>query len=89
MTDATRRLGPGRPASVPADTLFDPNAEPRLDDMLADPVVRLVMRRDRLDPRDVRAFMEATAEKLRDGRAGPAFVAPPVANNLAGCVACR
>jgi hypothetical protein len=43
----------------------DPAAEPRLDDILSDPVVRLLMRRDGLDPADVRRMMVAKAADLR------------------------
>ncbi len=51
--------------------------EPRLDEMLDDPIVRLVMARDRLSPDRVRAEMTEAAERLsrrRDG-AGPALAA--------------
>lgn len=46
---------------------MNPSAEPALDDILSDPVVRMVMRRDRLDPADVRRFMVETAENLKTG----------------------
>ncbi len=31
----------------------NPNAEPLLEDMLADPIVHSVMRRDRVDPKEL------------------------------------
>ncbi len=34
------------------------NGEPRIPDMLTDPIVRMVMRRDNLGPRDVWAAVE-------------------------------
>lgn len=54
-------------------------AEPALDEILADPMVRLVMRRDRLDPDDVRRFMVEQAALLRDGRDGSAEIPVPQA----------
>lgn len=47
---------------------MNPSVEPALDDILSDPVVRMVMRRDRLDPADVRRFIVETAENLKSGR---------------------
>lgn len=52
-------------------------AEPKLDEMLADPMVRLVMRRDHLDPAEVRRFMVETAEGLKSGRPGPTLPPSP------------
>ena len=43
------------------EILFD---EPPIDEMLADPIVRLVMRRDRIGPGEVRAAIEAARRKL-------------------------
>jgi hypothetical protein len=40
------------------------NREPSLDEMLEDPIVRLVMARDRLRPDDVRAYVEAAVRRL-------------------------
>jgi hypothetical protein len=41
------------------------NREPPLDEMFDDPIVRLVMARDRLLPDDVRAYVEAAVRRLR------------------------
>ncbi|MEJ1161024.1 hypothetical protein [Prosthecomicrobium sp. N25] len=88
MQDATQRHGPSRPDRLfEARDYLDPNVEPELDDILSDPVVRLVMRRDRLDPRAVGAFMRATAENLKDGRGPLPFV--PAPGPVDGCIACR
>jgi len=40
--------------------------EPRLRDVLADPVIRLMMRRDRVDPEQLHAFLR----HLNDARMG-------------------
>jgi hypothetical protein len=41
------------------------NREPPLGEILDDPIVRLVMARDRLLPDDVKAFVEAAVRRLR------------------------
>ena len=56
----------------------DPNREPALDEILSDPVIRAVMRRDGLDPCEVRRFMVETARRLDDDRhAGTTVPFPP------------
>jgi hypothetical protein len=42
--------------------------EPALEEMLRDPIVRLVMRRDGLEPRDVRCVVVATRRRLSGDR---------------------
>jgi hypothetical protein len=44
------------------------NREPALDDLLDDPIVRLVMARDRLAPETVRCHFEAARRSLRARR---------------------
>jgi hypothetical protein len=41
------------------------NREPPLDEVLDDPIVRLVMARDRLLPDDVKAYVGAAMQRLR------------------------
>jgi hypothetical protein len=41
------------------------NREPPLDELFEDPIVRLVMARDRLLPDDVKAYVEAAIRRLR------------------------
>jgi hypothetical protein len=41
------------------------NREPPLDEVLDDPIVRLVMARDRLMPDDVKAYVDAAMRRLR------------------------
>jgi hypothetical protein len=41
------------------------NREPPLDEVLDDPIVRLVMARDRLMPDDVKAYVDAVVRRLR------------------------
>lgn len=45
--------------------------EPSLEDVMADPMVQLVMRRDGLTPDDVNAVIEAVQRRHR-GRSNPA-----------------
>jgi len=44
--------------------------EPRLSDVLADPIVHLVMRRDRLTPEDVRRAVRVAQARLRTAPPG-------------------
>lgn len=44
------------------------NREPPLDEVLDDPIVRLVMARDRLPPEKVRDHVEAIRCRLREHR---------------------
>ena len=46
------------------ESLYLGNREPALDEVLGDPIVRLVMARDRLPPGEVRAHVEAVAARL-------------------------
>lgn len=48
-------------------TPFD---EPSLDEMLSDPIVRLVMRRDGIDAADVLKTMEGAWRRLKLSRTG-------------------
>jgi hypothetical protein len=47
-----------------ADMWRDPGIEPSLEDVLSDPLVHLVMRRDRLSVADVRQVMDITQARL-------------------------
>lgn len=42
----------------------DPATEPTLDEILADPIVRLVFDRDRLDAAEVERFLKAASRRL-------------------------
>lgn len=47
-----------------AACFFGAGIEPRLDDMLSDPIVAMVMRRDRVSPDDVMSVMRAAAKSV-------------------------
>ncbi|MDR3375203.1 MAG: hypothetical protein P4L98_15865 [Ancalomicrobiaceae bacterium] len=47
----------------------DPMREPTLEEILADPIVRLVFDRDRLDAVEVERFLKAASRRLADPRA--------------------
>ena len=47
--------------------------EPKLGDVLADPIVHLVMRRDRLTPEDVWAAVHVARDRLRATETGAGF----------------
>ena len=44
------------------------NREPPLGEVLDDPIVRLIMARDRLLPDEVRAHVEVARRRLQEGR---------------------
>ncbi|HZB91838.1 MAG TPA: hypothetical protein VE397_10380 [Stellaceae bacterium] len=46
-------------------TLYVGNREPPLDEVLDDPIVRLVMARDGLPPEEVRAHIESARRRLQ------------------------
>lgn len=48
--------------------LYLGNREPPLDEVLDDPIVRLVMARDRLLPEEVRVNIQAAQRRLREPR---------------------
>ena len=50
--------------------------EPTLGEMLADPVIQLVMRRDRVDPDDLQALLRDISTRLPNVRARPHYCAP-------------
>lgn len=52
--------------------------EPSLEDVMADPMVQLVMRRDGLTPEDVKAVIEA----IRRRHGGGSNPAPPRGSNV-------
>jgi hypothetical protein len=43
---------------------FSGGVEPHLDDMLSDPIVAMVMQRDRVSPDDVMSVMRAAARSI-------------------------
>lgn len=45
------------------------HGEPAVEELIAERITRLVMTRDRLSPRDVRAALEAAATALRESEA--------------------
>lgn len=45
--------------------MYSANAEPSLEELLTDPVARLLMQRDGLRPEQVRSCIGAVQEKLR------------------------
>jgi hypothetical protein len=49
----------------------EPGAEPSIDDLLSDPLVRAFMAADSVDPEELRALLRSIAERLqargRDG----------------------
>ncbi|HZB91712.1 MAG TPA: hypothetical protein VE397_09740 [Stellaceae bacterium] len=53
------RLAPSR------DPWTKAGIEPRLEEVLADPLVHLVMRRDRVSERELRAVIERARARLR------------------------
>lgn len=57
--------------------LYLGNREPPLDEVLDDPIVRLVMARDRLLPEEVRVNIQAAQRRLREARRGArVYLAP-------------
>lgn len=55
------------------------NIEPTLDELLSEPIIRLVMMRDGIDIADARAMMEQAKYRLNLGRC-PASVRPAAHN---------
>jgi len=56
-----------------ADMWRDPGVEPSLEDVLSDPLVNLIMRRDHLSVADVRQMMDITQARLLVTRAPSAM----------------
>ena len=50
------------------DFIFHAAGEPRLDDILADPIIRLVLKRDRLSAECVAALLALERRRLGLGR---------------------
>lgn len=50
----------------------NPNAEPLLEDMLADPIVHSVMRHDRVDPKALSNLIADARRHLRTAKSGDA-----------------
>jgi len=49
----------------------EPSAEPSIDDLLSDPIIRAMMAADRVDPDKLRDLLRSVAERLRaSGRNG-------------------
>ena len=51
----------------------DPDMEPSLDEILADPIVHLVMNRDHLKVRDVERFLKCASQHLYERDRSPNF----------------
>jgi hypothetical protein len=68
------------------DTLFHGNSEPTLDQILAEPIVRSMMRRDRIDERTIRELMRkaASAKPLRFPKLDFVPPAPPPGGESSG-----
>jgi hypothetical protein len=47
--------------------LFCGNKEPTLEELLGDPITRLLFARDRVKEEDMRALLDAVRQKLRGG----------------------
>ncbi|MBX7200070.1 MAG: hypothetical protein K1X51_11945 [Rhodospirillaceae bacterium] len=48
----------------PAACFFNGGVEPHLDDMLSDPIIAMVMQRDRVSPDEVMSVMRAAARAI-------------------------
>ena len=65
----SREVQPSPPSDyeeIVQESLYLGNREPALDEVLGDPIVRLVMACDRLPPEEMRATVEAARRRLRD-----------------------
>lgn len=51
-------------ASAQGGYFFNGGVEPQLDDMLSDPIVALVMQRDRVSPDDVKSVLRAASRAV-------------------------
>jgi hypothetical protein len=52
------------------------HGEPSLEDTLSDPVVHAVMRRDAVDPENLRLFLDCMRRRLAERRQRPNWRAP-------------
>ena len=51
--------------------LFCGNKEPTMEELLGDPITRLLFDRDRVKEEDMRALVDAVRQKLRAKSGGP------------------
>ncbi len=65
--------GQGPKSANAAEMWRDPGIEPSLEDVLSDPLVHLIMRRDRLSVADVRQVMNITQARLLVTKASSAM----------------
>jgi hypothetical protein len=49
-------------------TVPEPSAEPSIDDLLSDPIIRAVMTADGVDPDKLRDLLRSVAERLQASR---------------------
>jgi hypothetical protein len=63
-TDVVVRFQPNRGT---AKMVAEPGAEPSIDDLLSDPLVRVFMAADSVDPEELRALLRSIAERLQAG----------------------
>ena len=49
----------------PQTMVPEPSAEPSIDDLLNDPIVRAVMAADGVEPEELRALLRSVAERLQ------------------------
>jgi hypothetical protein len=74
---ASRTIAMMEPATI-AGCMLDwqnPDLEPSIDEILADPIVGLVLARDHLNAMDVASFLKAMSRRLTDGTNGAARAA--------------
>jgi len=67
MTIAQRRIGPRRNVSGSIDWSRSVTGEPPLSELLADPCLHLILRRDRLTLADLAAVIDQAQQTLRRG----------------------
>jgi hypothetical protein len=65
----------------------DPMTEPTLDEILADPIVHLVLGRDHLEVREVEQFLKCASRRLIETKQSPNFgrVRLQCPDMMAGC----
>jgi len=66
-TDVVVRFQPNRGT---AKMVAESGAEPSIEDLLSDPLVRAFMAADRVDPEELRALLRSIAERLKAGSRG-------------------
>jgi hypothetical protein len=57
----------------------------RLDELLSDPMVQMVMRRDRVSPKGVRWMLERARDRAEDPSLPPAYMVACECRELGAC----